>query len=92
MLDNNVLGTIHDKIFQKNADCNEVTKLMHDISIQYNIDKKTIILDYFNMIICCKKLALTSEFLITVEQIVHNNQLQSFEMLKYFYYNMRKFA
>lgn len=92
MLDNNVLETIHDKIFQENADCNDVTKLMHDISIQYNVDKKTIILDYFNMIMCCKKLTLTSEFLITVEQIVHNNQLQSFEMLKYFYYNMRKFA
>ena len=92
MLNDAVLNTIHEQIFISNKDCDEVTKYIHELSIQYNVDKKTIILDYFNMIICSKKVSLTIEFIGAIEQIVHNNQLQSFEMLKYFYYNMQKFV
>lgn len=91
MLNDVVLNTIHERIFIYNNDCDEVTKYIHDLSIQYNIDKKTIILDYFNMIICNKKISLTIDFIGAIEQIIHNNQLQSFEMLKYFYYNMQMF-
>tara|TARA_Y100000389_G_C17470558_1_gene530167 strand:- start:8171 stop:9118 length:948 start_codon:yes stop_codon:yes gene_type:complete len=92
MLNDAVLNTIHEKIFKSNKDCDEVTEYIHELSIQYNVDKKMIILDYFNMIICSKKEPLTLEFIGAIEQIVHNNQLQSFEMLKYFYYNMKQFA
>ena len=92
MLNDAVLNTIHEQIFISNKDCDEVTKYIHELSIQYNVDKKTIILDYFNMIICSKKVSLTLGFIGAIEQIVHNNQLQSFEMLKYFYYNMQQFV
>jgi DNA polymerase III delta prime subunit len=92
MLNDAVLNTIHEKIFKFNKNCDEVTEYIHDLSIQYNVDKKTIILDYFNMIICSKKEYLTIDFIGAIEQIVHNNQLQSFEMLKYFYYNMKQFT
>jgi DNA polymerase III delta prime subunit len=92
MLNDEVLNTIHERIFVSDQSCDEVTKYIHDLSVQYNVDKKTIILDYFNMLICSKKFKVTLEFLSSVEQVVHNNQLQSFEMLKYFYYNMKSFV
>jgi replication factor C subunit 3/5 len=92
MLNDDVLNAIHDRIFISNEGCDEVTKYIHDLSIQFNIDKKTIILDYFNMIVCSKKIKLTLEFVGSIEQVIHNNQLQSFEMLKYFYYNMQAFV
>lgn len=92
MLNEDVLNTIHERIFISRQCCDEVTKYIHDLSIQYNVDKQTIILDYFNMIICSKKIKLTVEFLGSIEEIVHTNQLQSFEMLKYFYNNMQKFV
>jgi DNA polymerase III delta prime subunit len=92
MLNDEVLNTIHELIFVSNESCDEVTKYIHDLSVQYNIDKKTIVLDYFNMLICSKTFKITTEFLAAVEQVVHNNQLQSFEMLKYFYYNMKLFV
>jgi DNA polymerase III delta prime subunit len=92
MLNEEVLNTIHDQICKSNEGCDEVTKYIHDLSIQYNVDKQTIILDYFNMLICSKKIKLTVEFIGSIEMIVHNNQLEPFEMLKYFYYNMKKFV
>lgn len=92
MLNEDVLNTIHERIFISRQCCDEVTKYIHDLSIQYNVDKQTIILDYFNMIICSKKIKITVEFLGSIEEIVHTNQLQSFEMLKYFYNNMQKFV
>ena len=92
MLNDVVLNTIHELIFISNKDCDEVTEYIHNLSIQYNIDKKTIILDYFNMIICSKKIGITLDFIGSVEQLLHNNQLKSFDMLKYFYYNMKQFV
>jgi len=92
MLNDVVLNKIHELIFISNRDCDEVTKYIHDLSIQCNIDKKTIVIDYFNMIIRSKKITLTLDFIGSIQQIVHNNQLQSFEMLKYFYYNMQMFT
>jgi len=92
MLNNVVLNTIHELIFTSNKDCDQVTEYIHNLSIQYNIDKKTILLDYFNMIICSKKIDITLDFIGSVEQLVHNNQLKSFDMLKYFYYNMKQFV
>lgn len=92
MLNDVVLNTIHELIFISNKDCDEVTEYIHNLSIQYNIDKKTIILDYFNMIICSKKIGITLDFIGSVEQLLHNNQLKSFDMLKYFYYNMKRFV
>jgi DNA polymerase III delta prime subunit len=92
MLNDAILNKIHEQIFIANKDCEQVTEYIHDLSIQYNIDKKTIILDYFNMIICSKKITLTLDFIGSIEQLVHNNQLQSFDMLNYFYYNMKQFV
>lgn len=92
MLNDVVLNTIHELIFISNKDCDEVTEYIHNLSIQYNIDKKTIVLDYFNMIICSKKIGITLDFIGSVEQLLHNNQLKSFDMLKYFYYNMKRFV
>lgn len=90
MLNSSVLKNMHDEIFLNKKDKNEIINLIHDISIQYNIDKKTIILSYFNEIIRENLMEITSELLISMEQIVHNNQLQSIEMLDYFYCVMKK--
>jgi replication factor C subunit 3/5 len=47
---------------------------LNKISIQYNIDKKQIILNYFNYIIRSSKINITREFLNIVEITIHNGE------------------
>jgi replication factor C subunit 3/5 len=65
-----------------------IINYLHDISVQYNIDKKNIMKKYFNYIILNKKNIITVKFLEIVEIIMHSNDSNINHILNYFVENM----
>ncbi len=53
-------------------DSNDIIYYIHNISIQYNIDKKSLLLKYYNWILRNQKAKITVDFLKKLESIVHN--------------------
>lgn len=64
----------------------EIIQYIHDISIQYNMDKKNIIKNYFDFVISKKKELVTCEFLNIVENVSHCNDSNIGHILEYFIY------
>jgi len=56
-----------------NNDINNINNYIHTTSIKYNIDKKTIIKQYYNYIIRNHQEKITIKFLNQVEIILHND-------------------
>ena len=57
---------------------------IHNISIQYNIDKKHIMHTYFNYIIRNYPDEITDDFLNTIDTVVHNTDTNIEDILHYF--------
>lgn len=57
---------------------------IHQISTQYNIDKKNITQRYFNYIVRNKPELVSPEYLRVVEKMVHNPDLQTHHLLLFF--------
>jgi replication factor C subunit 3/5 len=57
----------------ENTDINNINEFIHTTSIRYNIDKKTIIKQYYNYIIRNHPEKITIKFLNQVEIISHND-------------------
>jgi replication factor C subunit 3/5 len=71
ILHSDIWREIHTKLMK--ADEN-IFKYIHKISIEYNIDKRQILLNYFNYVIRNYQDIITKEFLDIVEIIMHNNE------------------
>ena len=69
----------------------EFSKYMHDISIQYNSDKRHILKNYFNYIVRKKMECVTTQFLNTAEFIVHVSSDADLEdILQFAYYHLHE--
>jgi replication factor C subunit 3/5 len=68
----------------------EWKELLNDISIKFNIDKKTILKNYLNYIIRKKPETLNNDFFIITETIMHSNDSNINHLLEYFILHMRK--
>jgi replication factor C subunit 3/5 len=93
-----------DKSRPENEIMKEIVKYIHDISIQYNIDKKNIMNQYFDFVLQhhftnFKKTDDTSvsiqnlineDFLNVVENISHGNESNIAHMLNYFISKLRE--
>ena len=75
---------IHSSLLDTEFIVGNIIEYIHSISIQYNIDKKTIIKNYFNYIIRNKTKFVTKEFLDVVEDIMHSNDSNIGHILNYF--------
>jgi replication factor C subunit 3/5 len=75
---------IHASLLDSNVVISSLIEYIHNISIQYNIDKKTILKNYFNYIIRNKSKFVTKEFLYLVEDIMHSNESNIGHILNYF--------
>jgi len=64
----------------------ECKNYIYEISVQYNLDKKSILTQYFNYIIQYKPNAVTSESLTHMENIIHHNSHNISELVDYFVY------
>jgi replication factor C subunit 3/5 len=67
----------------------DIIEYIHNISIQYNIDKKNIIKNFFNYIIRSKKEVITIELLTIIEEIMHTTDNNIGHILEYFIYNVK---
>lgn len=76
--------TIHEMLSEKPHNQKKIIEYIHEVSIQYNTDKKNIIKSYFEYVIRNKKECVTSEFLNTVEVIMHSNDSNIQHVLQYF--------
>ena len=58
--------------------------IINDISIKYNMDKKSIMKNYFYYILRKKPELVTNDFLTIVEVIMHSNDSNIFHTIQYF--------
>ena len=82
IIDNEVWDTLIKKITDREKLENSYNYI-HDISHNYNIDKKNIIKDFLNYIIRNNKVILTSDFLIFVENIMHSQNSNTEIIINY---------
>lgn len=88
IIDDNVWETITNMILNKKG-INHIELLIHNISINYNIDKKNIIKDYINYIIRNKPDTICLEFLNFVENVMHSQDCNNKTHL---YYSLSKLS
>lgn len=91
IITNDVLEEIHNLLRQNIDNTSVITKLIHNISIQYNTDKKTIINKYFNYIIRYKAELVTNRFLTIIENIMHCSEQNIKHILNYFSYQLNDY-
>ncbi len=85
IVNNQLWETIHTMLVKNEyVPCK---KYIYDISVQYNLDKKSILTQYFNYIIRYKPELITYELLSHIENIVHHQSNNISELIDYFIYN-----
>jgi DNA polymerase III delta prime subunit len=90
IISTDVWEKIYNLLKENKEDAKYIIQYIHDISIQYNVDKKNILKSFFNYIIRNKSEIITTEFLNIVEQIVHCNEMNTEHILNFFVNQMRK--
>jgi replication factor C subunit 3/5 len=88
IIDDNIWETITTMIASKQSIVN-IETFIHNISINYNIDKKNIIKDYINYIIRNKPDVISSDFLNFAENIMHSQDCNNKTHL---YYSLSKLS
>ena len=63
----------------------DVTHYIHNLSIQYNKDIKTLLLNYFDYIIRNKISIVDSKWLNKIKCLIHNHELKDETLLNNFY-------
>jgi len=89
--DNIITDAIWENIFQllqRKASSKEIIEYIHEISIQYNSDKKNILKNYFNYIIRKKEQYVTKDLLDIIEKIMHSTSNNIEHLLQYFSHNV----
>ena len=82
IIDDNVWESLTSKILEKN-NLDNLTFVIHGISIKYNIDKKNIIKDYLNYIIRNNSRIIDSDFYDFVENIMHSQESNNQTFVNY---------
>lgn len=87
-LSNEIMEILFSKITNK-EDYNTIIQYLHKISIQYNHDKKTIVKKFLNYIIASKKEYIHYDFLNICETVMHDSELEIYNLLKYVILSMQ---
>lgn len=74
-----------------NTNESHIIQYINNISIEYNIDKKNIIKQYFNHVIRNYGELLKSAFFEIIEYTIHNNEIPIEYMVKYFVYFTKEY-
>jgi len=91
IITNAELDKIHALLLESTDNSTEILKYIHDISIQFNKDKKCIIKSYFNHIIRSKPELVSSQFIDIMEIIIHSNAVNMQHVLTYFIFHLKKY-
>lgn len=87
-LSNEIMENIFTKIIQKD-NFQKIIDYIHEISVQYNHDKKTILKKFFNYIIQTKPQHINFDFLNICETVMHDNNIDIYNTLKYIILSMQ---
>ena len=87
-LSNEIMENIFTKIIQKDT-FQKIIDYIHEISVQYNHDKKTILKKFFNYIIHTKPQLINFDFLNICETVMHDNNIDIYNTLKYIILSMQ---
>ena len=91
IITNEVLEELHN-LLKKDIDSTcVITQFIHNLSIQYNTDKKTIINKYFNYIIRYKPELVTKDYLTIIENIMHSTEDNIEHIMNYFSYHLNNY-
>jgi replication factor C subunit 3/5 len=87
VLNKDVWRELTEKIQKKSSDIKKLQTFIHNMSIQYNMDKKNIIKDYFHYLIQNHPQFISTEFLNFMENILHfqecrNNHYITYSLIK----------
>lgn len=70
----------------------DILSFIHLISVQYNIEKKYIILKYFNYVISHHSSSVNNKYIELIEKIIHStDDISSEHVMKYFIINVCNF-
>jgi DNA polymerase III delta prime subunit len=87
---NIITDTIWEKIYEllkTKSSPKKTIDYINEVSMQYNMDKKNILKNYFNYIIRKRKEMVTPAFLKSVEVIMHSNDSNIEYIINYFIYS-----
>jgi hypothetical protein len=82
-----VKGLSGDDLLSKD----NIQRYIHQISIQYNMDKRQIIQSYFDYIIRMRSHILSGEFLNIMEDCLHNYDTDIENLIAFFYYKLHNY-
>ena len=82
---------IHELLFSHTNEPPIIIDYINTISIQYNIDKKNMMKQYFNYVIRSHGELLTPTFFEIIEKNIHNNEIPIEYMVKYFVYFVKEY-
>lgn len=85
IVSNQIWENIHSMLIKKElVACKQY---IYDVSVQYNLDKKSILIQYFNYVIQQKPTLIHSDLLEHIENIVHHQTNNISELIDYFLHN-----
>lgn len=84
IIHHDVYETIFTMLRNKKSSTPKIIQHIHQLSIQYNIDKKNILQNFFNFIIRHYPTLVNGEFLDIVENVIHNYDSKIDYLLLYF--------
>jgi replication factor C subunit 3/5 len=93
VMNNTLLEKLHGILTEQKTEDSIINlmKFVHQLSIQYNIDKKQVMQSYFNFIIRSRPDLITIELLSFMEEIIHNPDASIETLLNYFYLKLNTF-
>jgi len=91
IINNNNFEIIHKMLMNTNSNPNDIILYIHELSREYNIDKKTIIHNYFNYIIRNKPKIIRKDILNIMTNLIHNTDVKIEQCLNYFCYQLHEY-
>jgi DNA polymerase III delta prime subunit len=91
IINNNNFEIIHKMLMNTNSNPNDIILYIHELSREYNIDKKTIIHNYFNYIIRNKPKIIQKDILNIMTNLIHNTDVKIEQCLNYFCYQLHEY-
>ena len=88
IINNMIFEKIHENI--KLYNCEEMQIFINEISSQYNIEKRSLIIEYFDFLVRTKTKMINNELLQIIKNISHNNKLSNYDMVNYFCCSMKE--
>jgi DNA polymerase III delta prime subunit len=88
IITNEIWEQIHELLLKNSP---SIIEYINNTSINYNMDKKSIIKNYFNYVIINKKHLITPEYLNIIEVIMHANDSNNNHIIQYFTISMKTY-